>query len=536
MRKSILILLLLISSLSVVTLSCASGEERGRGDSRTEEVLRRLDSVIVNRQQYIRGKEHRLDSLKTLLAAADDERRYHLYDRLFGEYYSYDLDSAVVYATRKAEVARGFNGGPRLSVARLNLARVLLARGRTLEAVEQVRAALPDTVFPVVKVIWYDFMVVYEAVSGRNPLRWHEKLSAALDSTSSEWIYNESNLLRLKGNPQGAAEVLEANGHILPETARNRAITNYLLGKTFLQKRDTAEAIRCVAASAVNDLMTPVRDYKSLYELASLLLATGDIDRAYRYIDLAAEDVNSTRVFDNMVAVNAIMPQIVRAHESRMRREHAVQRWFAAGISILAICLVGVLVFTIRSRNAVGRAAVRENELNTRLREINRELEDMNRRISESNKVKDAYLVQYFNLCSYFVGRFDEFRGNVSSAARTKGLAGVEKLLAAADDDRELKKFYSNFDSTFLSLFPGFVESLNRLLAPDKQVSLNRDGSMSNELRTFALIRLGLSDSEQIAGFLRRSVSTIYNYRVKMRNAAICPRDEFEDRIMDIKP
>lgn len=230
------------------------------------------------------------------------------------------------------------------------------------------------------------------------------------------------------------------------------------------------------------------------------------------------------------------MPQIVRAHERQMQCERDIQRWFVVGISLLAICLVGALVLTIRSRNAVGRAAVREKELNSRLREINRELEAMNGRISESNNVKDAYLVQYFNLCSYFVGRFDEFRGNVSAAARSKGLAGVEKLLAAADDDRELKKFYSNFDSTFLSLFPGFVDNLNRLLAPDKQVALNRDGSMSNEIRTLALIRLGLTDSEQIAGFLRRSVSTIYNYRVKMRNAAVCPREEFEDKVMEIKP
>ena len=314
------------------------------------------------------------------------------------------------------------------------------------------------------------------------------------------------------------------------------AITNYLLGRIYLQRRDTVAAIRSIAASAVYDMMTPVRDYKSLYELAALLLATGDVDRAYRYIDLAVEDANSTKVLDNMVAVNGIMPQIVRAHERQMQCERDIQRWFVVGISLLAICLVGALVLTIRSRNAVGRAAVREKELNSRLREINRELEAMNGRISESNKVKDAYLVQYFNLCSYFVGRFDEFRGNVSAAARSKGLAGVEKLLAAADDDRELKKFYSNFDSTFLSLFPGFVDNLNRLLAPDKQVALNRDGSMSNEIRTLALIRLGLTDSEQIAGFLRRSVSTIYNYRVKMRNAAACSREEFEDKVMEIKP
>lgn len=535
MLRSVFIVILL-PLLSGIILSCGSSGDVRVNDDLTEDVLLRLDSVIVSRDSYIGDKERRLDSLKSLVPSADDEGRYRLYDRIFGEYYSYDLDSAVMYATRKAVVAEGFSGGPRLSVARLNLARVLLARGRVPEAVTQMRQALPDTVFPVVKAIWYDFMVAYESMNGHNPLPWYERMSVVLDSASSDWIYNESNLLRLRGNLKGAAEVLDTNRNHIPTNPRNMAITNYLLGRIYLQRRDTVAAIRSIAASAVYDMMTPVRDYKSLYELAALLLATGDVDRAYRYIDLAVEDANSTKVLDNMVAVNGIMPQIVRAHERQMQRERDIQRWFVVGISLLAICLVGALVLTIRSRNAVGRAAVREKELNSRLREINRELEAMNGRISESNKVKDAYLVQYFNLCSYFVGRFEEFRGNVSSAARSKGLAGVEKLLAAADDDRELKKFYSNFDATFLSLFPGFVDNLNRLLAPDKQVALNRDGSMSNELRTFALIRLGLTDSEQIAGFLRRSVSTIYNYRVKMRNAAVCPREEFEDKVIEIKP
>lgn len=534
MKSATIAILLMLISFGWVVSSC--GQAGALSDPQTEEVLSRLDSVIGCRDMYVREKERRLDSLRSIVATAGKGDRYRLYDRIFTEYYSYDLDSAVVYASRKAEAAAASGSGPRLSAARLNLARVLLAQGHTYEAMRELQEVLPDTVFPVVKSMWYDFMSVYDGIRGRGSLQWHRRMSAVLDTASSGWIYNESNLQRLSGNLDGAADVLVANRDKLPDTTHNQAITNYLLGKVCLQRRDTVGAIRHIAASAVNDIMTPVRDYKSLYELASLLLATGDVDRAYRYIDLAVEDANSAKVLDNMVAVNSIMPQIVRAREQQLRRQQTIQHWYAAGISLLAICLVAALVVTMRSRDAVGRAAVREKKLNGRLREINRQLEAMNGRISESNKVKDAYLVQYFNLCSYFVGRFEEFRGNVSTAARTKGLAAVEKLLAAADDDRELKKFYSNFDSTFLSLFPGFVENLNRLLAADRQVALNRDGSMSNELRTIALIRLGLADSEQIAGFLRRSVSTIYNYRVKMRNAAICPREEFEAKVMEIKP
>lgn len=531
----------IVSALTVLIVACLSPACSPAGpqfpDSRTGTVLAMLDSVIPYRDRYIAAKERRLDSLKMQLAAVnDDSLRYRLYDRIYGEYYSYDLDSAVVYAVRKIEAARAHGDRRRLSVSRLNLARILLAQGKTHEAVAEMVPALPDTVFPVVRAVLYDFMIESETLAGRNPVGWHERLGSVLDSASYEWVYNQSNIHRLRGDFRRAREVLESNMDRLASTPHTEAIASYMIGRVCLLERDTLSAVRHIAAGAVNDIVTPVRDYKSLYELASLLMAMGDVDRAYRYINVAVRDANSTRVFDNILAVNKIMPQIVSAHESQVERERRVHLWYAAGISFLAVCLIVALVMTIRSRNMAGQAAEREKALNGRLREINRELEESNRNITESNRVKDAYLVQYLNLCSYFVGRFDDFRGTVSATARTKGIAGVEKLLAASDNDRELKKFYSNFDSTFLSLFPDFVSQLNLLLADDKQVTLARDGGLTNELRTFALIRLGVSDSEQIAGFLRRSVSTIYNYRVRMRNAAICPRGEFENKVREIKP
>lgn len=526
-----------LAFVAILASACSYGNGTdGKHDSETLAILNRLDSVISLRNSYIAGKEQRLDSLKRQLSSADDEHKYSLQDKIYSEYYSYDLDSAALYASRKADQAVKLGSAERRAVSKLNLARILLSQGHTHEAVAEMQSVLPDTLFPTVKTMWLDFMIAKESAAGRSTVRWHERLGASLEPSSPQWIYNQSNLLRHKGNFREAVDVIQSNRHRLSGYPHNEAIANYLLGKAYLLQRDTLSAIKSIAASAVNDIATPVRDYKSLYELASLLLSGGDVERAYRYINLAVEDANSTKVFDNMVAVNGIMPQIVKAHEEQSLRQRNAQTWYAAGISVLSICLVAALMLTIRSRNAAGKAAAREKELNAKLREINRELELLNGRISESNNVKDAYLVQYFNLCSYFVGRFEEFRGNVAVTARTKGLAGVEKLLAAADDDRELKKFYSNFDSTFLSLFPDFIARLNALLADGHSVALNRDGSMPNELRTFALIRLGVNDSEQIARFLRRSVSTIYNYRVKMRNASKGPRDEFEAKVREIKP
>lgn len=525
----------IVGLLCLITSCSFENGKRSSVEELTAVSLMSLDSVIANHDRDILKKELRLDSIRLKAQlATDKQKKYELYNQIYSEYYSYDLDSAISYAVRKNEIARMLGNHHAEAVSNLDHARMLLAQGHVYKAIDIATLATSDTTDLFVKRQWYDFMASYEASFGRNPLLWHERLSQLLTPNSPEWIYNECNRLWRKGNLAQAENLLNRSKEYIPTDTHNQAITLYLLGEIAMQRRDTVEALRHITLSAINDLKTPVRDYKSLYKLASLLLASGDIERAYRYIDLAVEDANAAKVYDNIIAANRIMPQIVRAHDRQVEIESRAHWWFTNGMTLLAIGLVLALSLTIRSRNLVKSSVSREKELNNRLREINSELEQMNHRIIENNKVKDAYLVQYFNLCSYFVGRFEEFRGSISATVRSKGLAGVEKLIAASDDDRELKKFYSNFDSTFLSLFPDFIEKFNQLLVEDKRITLNRDGSMSNEVRTFALIRLGVVDSEQIAKFLRRSVTTIYNYRVKMRNAASGPRDDFENRVMRI--
>ena len=100
--------------------------------------------------------------------------------------------------------------------------------------------------------------------------------------------------------------------------------------------------------------------------------------------------------------------------------------------------------------------------------------------------------------------------------------------------EEELKEFYANFDNTFLQLFPTFVEDFNTLLAEGEQIYPKANERMSTELRIFALIRLGITDSVKIAQFLRYSVTTIYNYRTKVRNKAAGDRDQLEQEVMKI--
>lgn len=69
---------------------------------------------------------------------------------------------------------------------------------------------------------------------------------------------------------------------------------------------------------------------------------------------------------------------------------------------------------------------------------------------------------------------------------------------------------------------------------PEEAIVPKKEGSLNTELRIFALIRLGISDSDRIAKFLRYSLTTIYNYRTKVRNKAKGDRNRLEAEIMKI--
>ena len=104
-------------------------------------------------------------------------------------------------------------------------------------------------------------------------------------------------------------------------------------------------------------------------------------------------------------------------------------------------------------------------------------------------------------MCSYYIGGLEKYRSQLRKTARTGGFAAVSESLKSTDFiEKELQEFYAQFDATFLALFPDFVEQLNGLLQPDKQIECkSKDGILTTELRVAALIRLGVTDSVKIA-------------------------------------
>lgn len=503
-------------------------------------MLEALDKTIAERDIYERIKLERIDSIKAgIRSNATDSLKYVIYDRLFDEYYQYDIDSAIFYARKKLFVAQRAGTeqtrNERIIDAEMDIADRYALSGMYLEASDIMHEMNPESMPRRLKLRYLqicnnlygnmartsdDPLVKEDYIRKRDSFRNELYMSLSDDDLFKLYVWSDIEID--KGNAAIILDSLLAVRSSDRLDVHERAIVSYIASIASRMCGRNSEAIGLLAESAANDLRTPVNEYKSLYELAELLYREGDINRAYRYVNQSIKDAVAANASINVQAINSMLPLITETYDIRMHDRRTQLYIILFVISALLLLLVIAVQYMIRSHRKVAVA-------NARLKEYVNLLQ-------ESNDIKEQYLGIYLDMCSDYIAGLERYRSKLRRSAKEGGFGEVmENLKSSEFIDKELEGFYVRFDESFLALFPDFVERLNALLQEDKRFDAKgKNGMLTTELRVAALIRLGVTDSTKIAHFLRRSVSTIYNYRVKMRNSAVSGREDFEKQIMSI--
>lgn len=173
-------------------------------------------------------------------------------------------------------------------------------------------------------------------------------------------------------------------------------------------------------------------------------------------------------------------------------------------------------------------------QANADLAAANATLGQLNLQISKADQVKEEYILEFLETLSKQIALFrneDNRYRNLIKQGKADEL--LKELSIGSRSEKARDQFYETFDQTFLGMYPSFVEAFNDLLLPQARLSPPK-GRLNTELRIFALIRLGVDDSKKIAAMLDYSVSTIYNYKVSVKNSALGDRDTFEERVKQI--
>jgi hypothetical protein len=167
--------------------------------------------------------------------------------------------------------------------------------------------------------------------------------------------------------------------------------------------------------------------------------------------------------------------------------------------------------------------------------ESNHNLQESLNKLNEADKIKEEYIGYYFNLISEYINKLDKFKRSVDNKLITKRYDDIGILVNNINLTKEREELFINFDKAFLKIFPNFVEAYNALFTEENRVKLLPNQLLNTDLRIFALVRLGISDTEKISHILEYSVNTIYNYKTRIKSKSKLHNEEFEDAIMAIK-
>ena len=524
--------------------------------SRADSLLLKLDQAIKERPIYMEQKELKLVELKRLLhRQIPDEERFAILGTLLDEYRSFNTDSALHMAEEREQIAIRLGNREYIDNARMNKADVLGMTGMYKEVMDLMRNIhidrLPVDIHPY---YYHIYRTVYGLMADYAVTAYEKKLYTELTDKyrDSLLLVNKDNLLihtliqsdqyNVRNEYDKAIRLLTDYLALQKDYEHDVAICAYTLSESYRLKGDKEKEKEYLIVSAMADMKTAVREYISLRKLAVLLYQEGDIERAYSYVKICMEDAAACNARLRKLEILEIFPIINDAYQQKTEKQQEQMKWALVSISLLSLFLLLAIFYVYKQMKKVAAARREVIDANKRLKELNDELhlsnaqlKEANHSIAENSYLKEEYIGRYMDQCSVYLEKMDNYRRSLGKIAATGNVEELYKNIKSSKFiEGELKEFYTNFDNTFLQLFPTFVEDFNALLADDEQISLKAGERMNTELRIFALIRLGITDSVKIAHFLRYSVTTIYNYRTKVRNKAAGDRDLLEQEVMTI--
>jgi tetratricopeptide (TPR) repeat protein len=508
-----------------------------------DSLLGELDRVIQMRPVFLKEKQQQITRLKKLLKAAEPNRKAVVYYRLYNEYKSFINDSAFFYSTALLTNAYQLRDQCKIDQAKLNVSFTLLSAGMlketldTLQSITPTVAALPDSsrrqYFSLLARTYYD-LSDYSRDQYYSP-KYHnqgnEYLQQALalcqPNTLDYYYFYAWYNMRIRK----LSEAIGTYEHLIKSYRLNYnqfAIAASSLSAVYSYDQQNEKAIIWMAQAAIADIKSSNHETVASRILAELLYKQGDTKSAYRYIKLALDDASFYGARHRKLQVSDILPIIEGNQLVAVEAQKKLLQQFLIVLAVLT-CLVILFAVIILKQNS----HLKKTKIS--LAKSNQHLLEINYRLQEANKIKEEYIGHFFDTISGYIEKIDTFKKVLTRKLATKRIEEVTEAVRNINLKTEREEMFYSFDTTFLKIFPGFLSDFNALFKKEDQYKWVEKQPLCPELRIFALIRLGIKDSEKIAKILDYSLNTIYAYKTKVKNRSIIPNEKFEDTLMEIK-
>ena len=532
--------------------------------SENDSIFHELYTVLDHKAHFSEEKEERIQEVKRMLKIPDltDNQYYAVNKQLYTEFYTYQTDSAIKYLNHNLQIANKLKNTQYIYETQLNLAYMYWQTGNFFESIHILEYLDRSQFEQLPESMLFDYLDAYKRLYryyaeyqlDRNNeyfMKSHvyrDSLLSILPPESRSYKIMTAEKLTDMDKTSEAKKIIVSLLSYSSSEDHNRAILCNILANIYKKEGNIALQKKYYAISAICDIKNAIKENASTQALALILYQEGDIDNAYRCVQSSMEDAIFCNSRFRTYEITRIFPIINSAYQDKVGNQQKELKFYLLLVSILSVFLVITIIYVYRQmkriakiRKELHRTNVKLCKLNEDLQEsngklhdLNTDLENVNRKLSETNLIKETYLGKFIDLCSNYIEKLDNYRRNLNRIAGSGKLEELYKALKSNTHiEQELSDFHTNFDETFLRIYPTFIEDFNVLFPEDEKQTVKPGELLNTELRIYALIRLGINDSSKIAVFLRYSITTVYTYRSKLKNKSLF-KDSLEEQIMKI--
>jgi hypothetical protein len=520
------------------------------GATTVDSLLAELNQALAHKKEYDGQRLNRIAVLTADFASSEvnDHTKFDLGLRIYDEYKAFKYDSAFVYCQKITRLAEQLKDPQKIEIAKLKLAFVLLSSGLFKETFDTLYDIDPSHLpaadkqsFYFLKARAYSDLGDFNQDQTYRPAYYTKALAyadtALLFSRPGSYEYlsvQEFRAQKTNNLAAGAAvynQILRLPRLTLHQLAVSASTTAYL----YELAGQPDKAVELLLVSAIADVKTATKETTAIFKLSDYCYRRGDLKNAYTFIREAREDAAFYKARQRQIEISHVSSIIEGQKINIIENQRKSLKTFAIIMTLLAGVVIAFAVVSVRQLRQLRKAGRLISATNRQLQERNGELRQLNHGLNEANKIKEEYIGFYFHNNSQYIDKIEALKKRLDNLLSSKQYGAVQKLIDSVNIKTERNELLKGFDTVFLRLFPNFIGQFNALFHEEERIRLPEDQLLTTELRIFALIRLGIDDSEQISRMLGYSINTIYTYKTRVKNRSFLPNEEFEAHIQAIQ-
>ena len=512
-------------------------------------LLQKLDSVIEASETIVAEKNKKIAMLKQMAAKENNTALLlERYRELSEEYYVFKFDSAKVYVEKGLALAKKVQNSRYIVTNTIMKAKLLSIGGlyseaiNTLNTIEQDSLGEQDMTFDyniaysTIYSYWADYCNddTYSPIYRERSNAYLKTAIANIDKNNAAYDYymGEYHVYIDKDDDKALKHyfrTLEKNGM----TSRVYAMASFAIANNYSAHENMEKYEEYLIKASICDILCCTKENLAIQDLAMHLFKQDNenIERARVYINTAMDDAKSYNNRLRILEISQKLPIIVSTYHKRLTTQNSTLMYAVWGISLLVVTMIVLLYFFVRQNKLLSKRRHELHVSNNMLTETNERLNRANEQLLDTNRKREGLAKLYIDLCAKYIDKMAKFQVMVQRKIKANQ---INELMSYVSSSRlnleDADTFMKRFDEAFLNLYPSFVTEFNALLKEDEQVITKNPHSLTTELRIFALIRLGVKESSEIAALLYYTPRTIYNYRSAFKNKAL-DRESFEERV-----